>query len=297
MERASYAMESAKGLSHSRQYYDLSMVSKGVQEFDSMGECIKTKDVTHLGLPHEAFPLTVRPQMESRFANVHVDNVPKVKELPLALGSHISTSGTCWFGSTKQSTLTQLIERAITERLKDSPPEAKPIAPNPALVPRPLWLVRHCQDSPSATWCQEQQDSEIPTSKDSPMAINRKMLLVHKLPRCANEIDVRKVFEPFGSINFLSVIRDPSGTSKCYGFVHFSNVQAAQQAVLECEVGRVMLKDEAGKTWHVKAECAIAKVTKDGPERRAKRGGSKHGDEKNYGKNGDKSSSSGRSSR
>jgi len=51
---------------------------------------------------------------------------------------------------------------------------------------------------------------------------------------------------------------DKNGASKCFGFVQFSTHDAAMAALEACIKGTITIKDDAKKTWHVKACWARA---------------------------------------
>lgn len=135
----------------------------------------------------------------------------------------------------------------VDELLQIGPPPGLTAGPSPLpIVPRHAVTRRQKFDSVSS--------SEFSSPTNSPT--NQLMLLVNKLPRCAGENEVQAAFEQIGNVTMTRIMREPNGTSKCYGFVHFSTLQEAQQALYQCEKGRVILNDEKGKAWYVKAEPA-----------------------------------------
>lgn len=85
------------------------------------------------------------------------------------------------------------------------------------------------------------------------------MLLVAYIPRTAPSSAVQDVFSKFGTVGKVHLVKDKHGQSKCYGFVYFQSVQAAARAVKECTQGAVIMHDETGKAWHVKASWARRK--------------------------------------
>jgi hypothetical protein len=280
MEQTAHAVHSIKAMTRSKHDDEL------VAAFGNKGKPYKLNEVAHIDLPDMSSHFIQALPMTNTAAKVHTDNFNIFDDKPLVVDTPFTATESFSFGAQKQSTLTQLISMAIAERVKESSPEMKPalapdpamlpLAPHPEMLPRSLSLAMHCNIGSSRSPNQEQQVHEIPSPKSppsqkTPSSTTNKMLLVYKLPRCANEHQVRAVFESFGNVTLTSIIRDPNGSSKCFGFVHFSTLQAAQQAVVHCELGHVVLKDENGKTWHIKAECA-----KDGPHKRTKRGGLKH---------------------
>jgi len=82
-------------------------------------------------------------------------------------------------------------------------------------------------------------------------------LLVAYLPRCATGKDVQNAFA-------LAGISPPHAanvvSSTCFGFVKFSDHDAAMTALQACAKGQVGLRDPAGKVWHVKASWARAEL-------------------------------------
>lgn len=60
------------------------------------------------------------------------------------------------------------------------------------------------------------------------------------LSRTAEEQDVRDLFEPFGEIREIYMIRNPDGSSKCAAFLRFVNRDCAVQAIDELNGVEVM---------------------------------------------------------
>lgn len=56
-------------------------------------------------------------------------------------------------------------------------------------------------------------------------------LFVKNLSESTTEEDLKTVFEAFGSVTSIAVMRDETGCSKCFGFVGFSREEEASKAV------------------------------------------------------------------
>lgn len=56
-------------------------------------------------------------------------------------------------------------------------------------------------------------------------------LFVKNFSEWTTEDDLMTMFEPFGSITSVAIMRDANGDSKCFGFVSFSRDQEASKAV------------------------------------------------------------------
>jgi hypothetical protein len=96
----------------------------------------------------------------------------------------------------------------------------------------------------------------------------KKSLLIAYFPRNAGSGKLRHTFSAFGSVASIKIVQDVNG-SKCFGFVNFVEAAAAEEALTQCARGRIILQDETGKKWHVKASWA--KIDEARPRRR--RGG------------------------
>ena len=65
-------------------------------------------------------------------------------------------------------------------------------------------------------------------------------VFVGMLSKVANEDDVRLMFEPYGSVEEVTVLRDKDGMSKGCAFIKFSNRQQAQAAINKMHGSQVM---------------------------------------------------------
>lgn len=77
-----------------------------------------------------------------------------------------------------------------------------------------------------------------------------KKLYVGSLPYSVNESSLRELFEPFGEITSVAVISDKfTGQSKGFGFVEFSDSDAADSAIAQLNGkemgGRTLTVNEA----------------------------------------------------
>ncbi|MFO1519020.1 MAG: RNA-binding protein [bacterium] len=77
-----------------------------------------------------------------------------------------------------------------------------------------------------------------------------KKLYVGSLPYSTTETELRELFEPFGSIESVRIISDKfTGRSKGFGFVEFSDDEAAEKAIQEVNGkeldGRSLVVNEA----------------------------------------------------
>ena len=60
------------------------------------------------------------------------------------------------------------------------------------------------------------------------------------LSKVANEEDVRKMFEHYGTVEEVTVLRDKEGTSKGCAFIKFANRQQAQAAINKMHGSQIM---------------------------------------------------------
>mmetsp|Transcript_104352 Transcript_104352/g.183923 ORF Transcript_104352/g.183923 Transcript_104352/m.183923 type:complete len:259 (+) Transcript_104352:130-906(+) len=93
----------------------------------------------------------------------------------------------------------------------------------------------------------------IASVKDEPRNPNagKKTLLLAYFPRESKSADFRAVFEKIGTIVMLNIVKE-----KCYAFLRFHEASAAQEAYDKCSRGQIIMRDHAGKAWHVQAGWA-----------------------------------------
>ena len=60
------------------------------------------------------------------------------------------------------------------------------------------------------------------------------------LSKAANEDDVRKMFELYGTVEEVTVLRDKEGLSKGCAFIKFANRQQAQAAINKMHGSQIM---------------------------------------------------------
>ena len=65
-------------------------------------------------------------------------------------------------------------------------------------------------------------------------------VFVGMLSKTCTEDDVRAMFEPYGSVEEVTVLRDKEGQSKGCAFIKFSNRQQAQMAINKMHGSQVM---------------------------------------------------------
>ena len=65
-------------------------------------------------------------------------------------------------------------------------------------------------------------------------------VFVGMLSKSANEEDVRKMFEPYGTVEEVTVLRDKEGLSRGCAFIKFANRQQAQAAINKMHGSQVM---------------------------------------------------------
>lgn len=102
-----------------------------------------------------------------------------------------------------------------------------------------------------------------PVENGLPHGESRRTLLVAYLPRFAAQHHVKDAFADAGicASRFVSIMRE-RGLSKCIGFVQIPTCDAARAALKACEIGKMVMKHNVGKTWHIKASLAKTE-TKD----------------------------------
>lgn len=97
----------------------------------------------------------------------------------------------------------------------------------------------------------------------------RRTLLLAYYPRDTGAEELECVFQKFGRVVMVNLVGNKVGKPLCYGFLRFAEAFAAEKAWSECQMGRVIMHDSAGKAWHLKAEWAKRGFGK-------KSGGGKH---------------------
>ena len=65
-------------------------------------------------------------------------------------------------------------------------------------------------------------------------------VFVGMLSKAANEDMVRTMFEPFGTVEEVTVLRDKEGTSKGCAFIKFASRQQAQGAINKMHGSQIM---------------------------------------------------------
>lgn len=65
-------------------------------------------------------------------------------------------------------------------------------------------------------------------------------VFVGMLSKTSNEDDVRIMFEPYGTVEEVTVLRDKEGMSKGCAFIKFSNRQQAQAAINKMHGSQIM---------------------------------------------------------
>jgi RNA recognition motif-containing protein len=58
-------------------------------------------------------------------------------------------------------------------------------------------------------------------------------IYVGNLPYRFSEQELSAIFEPFGELEQVAIVKDPQGVSKGFGFVTFKSEESAQNAVAE----------------------------------------------------------------
>lgn len=65
-------------------------------------------------------------------------------------------------------------------------------------------------------------------------------VFVGMLSKTSNEDDVRAMFEPYGTVEEVTVLRDKEGMSKGCAFIKFANRQQAQAAINKMHGSQIM---------------------------------------------------------
>jgi hypothetical protein len=254
-------MGSTKARSYAKQRSDPMTMLTGVHDFD---ECCGSQDVHPVpgaSVNIRAALAATRPIRAALAATPPETRWRREKHQPFA------------FDTENSSSLEDLIRMEVHSRKKGThecntaTSLAAALAAHPILLTKTGEVIPYLPDSASVS--QGQEGNVVNAGKISSVPPS-KMLLVSKLPRCASEQLFRTLFGQFGKVTLASILYDTKGCSKCFGFVHFNTLQAAQKAVAECSSGLVTLQDGNGKIWHVKADVAM-----DGKSKRQMREGQK----------------------
>mmetsp|Transcript_30817 Transcript_30817/g.54725 ORF Transcript_30817/g.54725 Transcript_30817/m.54725 type:complete len:352 (-) Transcript_30817:73-1128(-) len=124
-------------------------------------------------------------------------------------------------------------------------------APTVENVPLPAMFSRGSSKNKSMEGKAESVNSEEALDKGG-----RRTLLIAYYPRGTTEEGLRSIFESFGKVHIVNLVKDKSGLPMCYGFIRFAEASTAEQAYLSCQTGRVIMHDLDGKAWHLKASWA-----------------------------------------
>lgn len=113
-------------------------------------------------------------------------------------------------------------------------------------------------------------------------AARRRTLVLAYLPRSATESDISAAVDSaLGVKNCVTrakIARNSEGTSACYGFFEFTDPLAATDAFEACHRGKIVIDDESGHTWHLRASRARrATVAADASARSGRRARGRRG--------------------
>lgn len=101
--------------------------------------------------------------------------------------------------------------------------------------------------------------------------------MVAYYPRSATREDLFATLGRFGTPKEARLAYDRNGAPLCFGHIEFVSHTSAEAVLVACRRGRVILDDEFGHTWHLRASWArhpIAPTPSSGkPRRRRARGG------------------------
>lgn len=138
------------------------------------------------------------------------------------------------------------------------PPGLEDVVPMSSMVNQPTHLMQRNEvaaktlpgDAPSGLHQQKKRQEE---------ARSRTLVLAY-LPRDAAEDDVAAAVDSAmgkpGCVHRARIVRDRAGISECYGFFEFVDEITATHVNEACRKGHVVIDDEVGHTWHVRASRA-----------------------------------------
>jgi len=124
-------------------------------------------------------------------------------------------------------------------------------APDPSSVPMPAFGANASGRGSTISGA-----SSVEEEEHWEPSRNGHTLLIAYFPRDSTSSSLRGLFEKFGDVQKLSLVRDEDGTSKCYAFVRFKALEEAVAVHAMCKSGLVRLPDKEGKVWYVKATWA-----------------------------------------
>lgn len=76
-------------------------------------------------------------------------------------------------------------------------------------------------------------------------------VFVGMLSKTSNEDDVRAMFEPYGTVEEVTVLRDKEGMSKGCAFIKFANRQQAQAAINKMHGSQIMPVSSCSNARHL----------------------------------------------
>jgi len=142
------------------------------------------------------------------------------------------------------------------------PPGLEDVMPMNATVPprgHSLFAAVHHSDM-VATPTAEAAPLGIQQQKKRQEEARSRTLVLAYLPRHAAEDDIAAAVDSAmgkqGCVHRARIVRDRAGTSECYGFFEFSDDVTATNVNEACRKGHVVIDDEVGHTWHVRASRA-----------------------------------------